>query len=68
MRSPIPSKLVANMIEKAGAEHIMMLDPHSPQLVGFFNIPVDALKVKNIVVNIVGVFIVINILYLVASK
>lgn len=46
LRSPIPSKLVANMIEKAGAEHIMMLDPHSPQLVGFFNIPVDALKVE----------------------
>ena len=38
-------KLLANMIQKAGAEHIMMLDPHSPQLVGFFDIPVDALKV-----------------------
>ena len=33
------------MVQKSGAEHIMMLDPHSPQLVGFFDIPVDALKV-----------------------
>ncbi len=47
LRSPITSKLVANMIQKSGAEHIMMLDPHSPQLVGFFDIPVDALKVYN---------------------
>jgi len=46
LRSPITSKLVANMIQKSGAEHIMMLDPHSPQLVGFFDIPVDALKVE----------------------
>jgi len=37
---------LANMVQKSGAEHIMMLDPHSPQLVGFFDIPVDALKVE----------------------
>eukprot|EP00088_Acartia_fossae_P030615 TRINITY_DN31610_c0_g1_i1.p1 TRINITY_DN31610_c0_g1~~TRINITY_DN31610_c0_g1_i1.p1 ORF type:complete len:421 (-),score=98.28 TRINITY_DN31610_c0_g1_i1:337-1599(-) len=46
LRSPITSKLLANMIQKSGAEHIMMLDPHSPQLVGFFDIPVDSLKVE----------------------
>ena len=38
-------KLLANMLQKAGADHLMMLEPHSPQLVGFFDRPVDALKV-----------------------
>ncbi|XP_023337861.1 ribose-phosphate pyrophosphokinase 2 [Eurytemora carolleeae] len=46
LRSPITSKLLANMLQNAGAEHIMMLDPHSPQLVGFFDLPVDSLKVE----------------------
>lgn len=45
-RVPIASKLVADMIHKAGATYIMMLDPHTPQLEGFFNGPVDALLVE----------------------
>lgn len=48
LRSPITSKLVANMLQKAGTDHLMMLEPHSPQLVGFFDRPVDALKVEPI--------------------
>ena len=36
---------MANMIKKAGANQIMMLDAHSPQLEGFFDHPVDCLKV-----------------------
>jgi len=46
LRSPISSKLVANMLKRAGANHLMMLDPHSPQLEGFFDHPVDCLKVE----------------------
>merc|ERR1711892_951326 len=34
LRSPITSKLIANMMKRAGADHLMMLDPHSPQLEG----------------------------------
>jgi len=49
LRSPITSKLLANMLQNAGAEHIMMLDPHSPQLVGFFDLPVDSLKVETLI-------------------
>ena len=45
LRSPITAKLMANMIKKAGANQIMMLDAHSPQLEGFFDHPVDCLKV-----------------------
>ena len=46
LRSPITAKLMANMIKKAGANQIMMLDAHSPQLEGFFDHPVDCLKVS----------------------
>ena len=46
LRSPITAKLVANLIQKAGAHHLMMLDAHSPQLEGFFDHPVDCLKVE----------------------
>lgn len=46
LRSPITAKLVANMLKRAGANHLMMMDPHSPQLEGFFDHPVDSLKVE----------------------
>merc|ERR1712110_360309 len=46
LRSPITAKLLANMIKKAGGHHLMMLDAHSPQLEGFFDHPVDCLKVE----------------------
>jgi len=46
LRSPISAKLLANMLSRAGATHLMMLDPHSPQLEGFFDHPVDCLKVE----------------------
>ena len=37
---------MADLIRVAGAKHLMMLDPHTPQLEGFFSTPVDALKVE----------------------
>ena len=42
-REPISAKLVANMIEQAGAERIVTLDLHAAQIQGFFDIPVDNL-------------------------
>jgi len=42
-REPISAKLVANMLETAGAERIVTLDLHAAQIQGFFNIPVDNL-------------------------
>ncbi|WKA58279.1 ribose-phosphate pyrophosphokinase [Planococcus shenhongbingii] len=42
-REPITAKLVANMLEKAGATRIITMDLHAPQLQGFFDIPVDQL-------------------------
>lgn len=42
-REPITAKLVANMLEKAGANHVITMDLHAPQIQGFFNVPVDQL-------------------------
>ena len=42
-RDPISAKLVANLIEKAGADRVLTMDLHAPQIQGFFDIPVDNL-------------------------
>lgn len=42
-REPITSKLVANLLETAGATRIVALDLHAPQIQGFFDIPIDHL-------------------------
>lgn len=43
-REPITAKLVANLLEGAGATRIITMDFHSPQMQGFFDIPVDELR------------------------
>ncbi|MCT2537907.1 ribose-phosphate diphosphokinase [Aquibacillus koreensis] len=42
-REPITAKLVADLIQKAGADRVITVDLHAPQTQGFFNIPVDQL-------------------------
>ncbi|MGU3127257.1 ribose-phosphate diphosphokinase [Staphylococcus aureus] len=42
-REPITAKLVANLIETAGATRMIALDLHAPQIQGFFDIPIDHL-------------------------
>lgn len=42
-RDPISAKLVADIISTAGADRVVTMDLHSPQLQGFFNIPLDHL-------------------------
>ena len=42
-REPITAKLVANLLETAGATRIITLDLHAPQIQGFFDIPTDQL-------------------------
>ncbi|HLX13399.1 MAG TPA: ribose-phosphate pyrophosphokinase, partial [Bacteroidota bacterium] len=42
-RVAITAKLVANLITKAGADRIIAMDLHAPQVQGFFDIPVDHL-------------------------
>lgn len=42
-RVSITAKLVANLVEKAGADRVVTMDLHAPQLQGFFDLPVDHL-------------------------
>ena len=42
-RVPISAKLIASLIERAGADRILALDLHAAQIQGFFDIPVDHL-------------------------
>ena len=42
-RTPITSKLVADLITTAGAQRVLCVDLHAGQIQGFFNIPVDHL-------------------------
>ena len=42
-RDPISAKLVANLITTAGANRVLTMDLHAPQLQGFFDIPLDHL-------------------------
>lgn len=42
-REPITAKLIANLIQLAGADRVVSMDLHAGQLQGFFNIPVDHL-------------------------
>ncbi|MFV0351879.1 MAG: ribose-phosphate diphosphokinase [Oscillospiraceae bacterium] len=40
-RDPITAKLVADLIVKAGADRVLTMDLHAPQIQGFFDVPVD---------------------------
>jgi ribose-phosphate pyrophosphokinase len=50
-RSPISSKLVADLLTTAGAHRALIVDLHTPQLQGFFNIPVDHLFASPVLVD-----------------
>ena len=48
-RVPITGRLVADMIESAGADRYMTFDPHAGQLQGFFSIPGDVLTATHMI-------------------
>jgi ribose-phosphate pyrophosphokinase len=50
-RVSITAKLVANLITEAGADRVITMDLHTPQLQGFFDIPVDHLYSSAILVR-----------------
>lgn len=47
-RTPIMASLVAELIERAGVDHVVTVDVHTPALEGFFRIPVDNLTALNL--------------------
>jgi len=50
-RAPISAKLVADLLTTAGAHRALLIDPHAPQIQGFFNIPVDPLFASPVLVD-----------------
>jgi ribose-phosphate pyrophosphokinase len=42
-REPITAKLIANLLEISGANRVITMDLHAPQIQGFFDIPLDQL-------------------------
>jgi ribose-phosphate pyrophosphokinase len=50
-RVPITAKLVANLLVTAGANRILTIDLHAPQIQGFFDIPVDHLFAAPVIIK-----------------
>src|SRR5215831_3951068 len=50
-RVPISAKLVASLLETAGADRIMALDLHAAQIQGFFDVPVDHLFFRPVLID-----------------
>ena len=52
-RDPITAKLVADLLTAAGADRVLTMDLHAPQIQGFFDIPVDNLLGAPVLCNYV---------------
>ncbi len=50
-RVPISARLVADLLEASGADRVLTMDLHSPQIQGFFSIPVDNLTAAPVLAN-----------------
>ena len=48
-RQPITSRLVADLLQVAGANRVVTIDLHAPQIQGFFNIPIDDLSAVSLI-------------------
>lgn len=50
-RVSVASKLMANILVKAGADRVLTMDLHAPQIQGFFDIPLDHLYASRLFLN-----------------
>src|SRR5688500_1772331 len=50
-RVPITAKLVADLLQAAGANRVLTMDLHASQIQGFFNIPVDHLFAAPVIID-----------------
>jgi ribose-phosphate pyrophosphokinase len=51
---PVSARLVADLLETAGANRVLTMDLHSPQIQGFFSVPVDNLMAQRVFADYVG--------------
>ncbi len=47
-RVPISARLIADLLESSGADRVLTMDLHSPQIQGFFSVPVDNLMAQGV--------------------
>lgn len=50
-RQPISAKLVADLLQTAGATRVLSMDLHAGQIQGFFNIPIDNFRAMPLIIN-----------------
>ena len=50
-RTPITAKLIANILEASGADHVVTIDLHAGQIQGFFDIPVDNIYAQPVFIS-----------------
>jgi ribose-phosphate pyrophosphokinase len=53
-RVPISARLIADLLEKSGADRILAMDLHSPQIQGFFSVPMDNLTSVPVMARHIG--------------
>lgn len=51
-REPISGRMVADVLEAVGIDHVVTMDLHAPQIEGFFHVPVDSLTAVPTLCNI----------------
>jgi ribose-phosphate pyrophosphokinase len=59
-RVPITARLIADMIEVAGADRYMTLDPHAAQVQGFFSVPGDVLTASHLISAYINHYLRVN--------
>lgn len=55
-REPITAKLVADLLQAAGANRVLTMDLHTEQIQGFFDIPVDNLYAQSLMIEAIAKF------------
>jgi ribose-phosphate pyrophosphokinase len=53
-RVPISARLIADLLEAAGADRVLAMDLHSPQIQGFFSVPMDNLMAAPVLVKYIN--------------
>lgn len=53
-REPIGARLVADLLQTAGIDHLITIDLHAPQIEGFFRIPVDSLTAVDVLCDAIA--------------
>ena len=53
-RVPVTARAVADLMEAVGIDHVVTLDAHTPQLEGFFHVPIDNLSAVNLLCDALG--------------